>query len=101
MRIRQGYGGLCYVGADPSTGVGVVRLTLSEMTTEQLKGWLGRDFETASKYIDEQGEKATIPTMVIDNNQGAPLPKIPDNEPKDTAHTTGKKGGYFKKERSK
>ena len=77
-KVRKGYEGACYVGIDPSTLSGVVRMTLGAMTEKQLTGWLRMDYETASKYID--GEPSQVHIEKIDNEPGAPLPQKPQHE---------------------
>ena len=77
-KVRKGFEGACYVGIDPSTLSGVVRLSLGAMTEKQLTGWLRMDYQTASKYIDGEPSKEHIEK--IDNEPGAPLPQIPSYE---------------------
>lgn len=79
MRIRPGCGGLCYVGAAPA-GQGCIRIPLSEMTKEQMRGWLESDYKTASKYIDEEGEEVGAVLPTIDNKEGEPLPVKPAHD---------------------
>ena len=81
MRIRPGCGELCYVGADPAGRGGVRRIPLHSMTEEEMRGWLQMDYPRASRYIDEEGETLIMPPIpAIDNQPGAPLPKLPTHD---------------------
>jgi len=79
MKAKPGYEGLCYIGTDPAGRGGILRIALADMTSEQLRGWLSIDYDTASQYI-EGAVRQPVKAEKIDNQPGAPLPKKPTYE---------------------
>lgn len=76
--------GVVFVGLDPAGKEGIIRRAIVEFTSEQVAALSIIDPATAALYFDPAKIVAYSPPP-IDNQPGAPLPKLVGNdEPKDS-----------------